>query len=120
MGGNPRRGGFVIYPPLPPLCVLPALETQGISFCYAKDDDSFLAAVSRGWSKHFPKIAGKRERERNPTGGAGTEGRGADQSGTAEKDKTGKCHNRLGPSSGVSAVAFSSFLGHLLRTLTRT
>lgn len=71
---------------LSPLCVLAALETQGIRFCYAKDDDSFLAAVSRGWSKHFPKIAGKRER--NPMGGTGTEGRGADQSRTAEQKKT--------------------------------
>lgn len=78
-----ERGPCPVAAPSSP--VRSALEAQGMCFCYAKDD-SFLAAMSRGWSKHFPKIAGKRER--NPTGGTGTEGRGADQSRTAEQKKT--------------------------------
>lgn len=41
-------------------------------FNYSEDDDSFHAAVSRGWNKHFPEIT--RKRERTPTGaGAGIE-----------------------------------------------
>lgn len=47
-------------------------------FNYSEDDDSFLAAVSRGWNKHFPEITRKRERTPNWGGwGAGIESRPA-------------------------------------------
>lgn len=58
----------------PSLYVLVVPETQKTFFFlnYSEDDDSFLAAVSRGWNKHFPEIT--RKRERTPTGaGAGIE-----------------------------------------------
>lgn len=99
------RPGFAGYLSLP-VCGLSAPETQRRRFCYTKDDDSFLAAVSREWSKHFPKIAGPRER--NPRGGAGTDGKAADQSRT----KQGSGVTCLGPPSGglnsdLSKDAFS-------------
>lgn len=107
VGGVQLHGGGLCHLAAPPMCALSALETHRVSFCCIKDDDSFLAAVSRGWSKHFPKIAGKRERG---TQGEGleqkAEGKGADRSWAAERKRTkwGSGMISLGSSGGVSTV----------------
>lgn len=74
-----REGAGIQLP-----CVLVARETRRICSYYTEDDDGFLAVVSRGWSKHFPKIT--RKRERNPTGGGYRDGR--HESGSAVSSRT--------------------------------